>query len=71
VLKASYTGNVYAVHNNSSLTNGFAIGCYSASSRFFNGYISEVIMFDRALSDDERVTVEKYLSKKYSILLNG
>jgi prepilin-type N-terminal cleavage/methylation domain-containing protein len=72
VLKASYTGNVYAVHNNSSLTtNSFAIGCNSASSRFFNGYISEIIMFDRALSDDERVTVEKYLSKKYSILLNG
>jgi len=70
ILKDSITGSVSVVHNNSSsVVNSFNIGCYSSSSRFYNGYTSELIMFDRALSDEERTTVEKYLSKKYSILL--
>lgn len=33
----------------------------------FDGYISEVIMFDRALNDEDRQIVEKYLGKKYGI----
>ncbi len=39
-------------------------------SRNFNGQISEIIIFDRALMKDEIDDVEKYLSKKYSIKLN-
>jgi prepilin-type N-terminal cleavage/methylation domain-containing protein len=71
-LAASQTGVVSFVNDGTS-PNGsiFSIGCYSTSSRFYNGYTSEIIIFDRALSDEERVTVEKYLSKKYSILLSG
>lgn len=42
----------------------------SANSRNFNGQISEIIIFDRALMKDEIDDVEKYLSKKYSIKLN-
>ena len=41
-----------------------------ASTRIFNGEISEIIIFDRALMKDEIDDVEKYLSKKYSIKLN-
>ncbi len=40
------------------------------NARNFNGQISEIIIFDRALMKDEIDDVEKYLSKKYSIKLN-
>ena len=33
----------------------------------FDGYISEIIMFDRALSSEDRQLVEAYLVKKYEI----
>ena len=42
----------------------------NANARNFNGQISEIIIFDRALMKDEIDDVEKYLSKKYSIKLN-
>jgi len=41
----------------------------ASTSRNFNGQISEIIIFDRALMKDEIDDVEKYLSKKYSIEL--
>jgi prepilin-type N-terminal cleavage/methylation domain-containing protein len=41
----------------------------AARKRIFNGQISEIIIFDRALMKDEIDDVEKYLSKKYSIEL--
>jgi hypothetical protein len=34
---------------------------------FFNGYLSEIIIFDRALNSEERKSIEQYLSRKYSI----
>ncbi len=40
------------------------------NARNFNGQISEIIIFDRALMKDEIDDIEKYLSKKYSIKLN-
>ena len=33
----------------------------------FNGYISEIILFNRGLKDEERMAIESYLSKKYAI----
>lgn len=42
----------------------------SSSPRFFNGQISEIIFFDRALTAEEIDSIEGYLSKKYSIKLN-
>ncbi len=36
----------------------------------YRGYISEIIIFGRSLSDTERQDVENYLSKKYSILIS-
>lgn len=41
-----------------------------ALSNSFGGYISEVIIFNRALTQDEIDDIEEYLSKKYSIKLN-
>jgi len=39
-------------------------------SRYFDGDISEVIIFDRALKNSERIDIQKYLSKKYNIALS-
>ncbi len=48
-----------------------SLGCNISASSFtvdyFNGYISEVILLDRALSDEDRKEVEVYLMKKYNI----
>lgn len=43
------------------------VGAESGSSNFFNGYISELIVFDRTLTSAEIVDVQGYLSRKYSI----
>jgi prepilin-type N-terminal cleavage/methylation domain-containing protein len=42
-------------------------GRLDGSGSFFNGYISEIIVFDRALRNDEITSIQEYLSKKYSI----
>ena len=34
---------------------------------YYNGYASEIIIYSRALSTEERKSIEVYLSKKYSI----
>jgi len=36
----------------------------------YTGYIAEFIVFSRALKDEERQSIESYLSKKYSIPIN-
>ena len=46
--------------------NGAAIGRFD--TKYFQGDIAEIIMFNRALSDDERQDVEQYLSKKWKIV---
>lgn len=57
---ASYTAN-------SDTATG--IGCTATPGLYFNGYISEIIIFDRDLKAEERQSVETYLSKKYAIKL--
>ena len=32
-----------------------------------NGQIGEIIIYDRALNDNERMDIEKYLAKKWNI----
>jgi hypothetical protein len=39
----------------------------SSRGRFFDGYISEIIIFDRALKTEERRSIEAYLGKKWGI----
>ncbi len=42
----------------------------SVKNKFFNGYIAEIIVFDRDLKPTEIAMVNKYLSKKYNITLS-
>ncbi len=53
----------YAVND----TEGFLMGGRSDLSWFFDGYISEVIYYNRFLKTSERQDVENYLSKKWAI----
>ena len=51
------------------LATKFSIGAtaFGTTSKFFTGMISEVIIFDRKLKDEEAESVMKYLRKKYNI----
>jgi hypothetical protein len=40
---------------------------YSAENLFLNGYILEVLIYPKALSDSQRRKVERYLSGKYGV----
>jgi type II secretory pathway pseudopilin PulG len=44
-----------------------AIGGNTLDSRYFDGHIGEIIIYDRVLKLDERKAVEDYLSKKWQI----
>jgi prepilin-type N-terminal cleavage/methylation domain-containing protein len=46
---------------------GSVTACDTADNFFFNGYISEIILYNRNLKNDERIDVEKYLAKKWAI----
>lgn len=43
------------------------IGGNTISPHYFNGYIGEIIAFERTLSNEERKVVEAYLGKKWGI----
>jgi prepilin-type N-terminal cleavage/methylation domain-containing protein len=55
-----------------SLSGDFSIGKYPPANNdyYFFGYIGELIIFKKALTDAEINDVEKYLSKKWSIKIN-
>ncbi|MBU6339770.1 MAG: prepilin-type N-terminal cleavage/methylation domain-containing protein [Rickettsiales bacterium] len=75
---ASSTGYYYingALIGNSALSiavpdNRFNIGGRSSAYRTWNGHISEIIMYDRVLKYEEIKAVEKYLGKKYNIIVS-
>ena len=50
-------------------THSFQIGALN-NQFYFDGYISEIIVFNRALQDQERKSVEGYLAQKYKINLS-
>lgn len=58
-----YTGTI----TNAPPDTPYAIGGDVAVSQFLAGSISEVIVYNRALSDAERKRVERYLGSKYGI----
>ncbi len=65
----SYTSTSSTGQFNSS---NISIGCSVQSGsqlQCFNGYIAEVIIYDRDLNLSERQKIESYLSKKYNISL--
>lgn len=43
------------------------IGALGCSARFFNGFISELVIFNKALNENNRKLVDQYLGKKYGI----
>ena len=52
------------------LTGTFAIGKFPPDNFYwFYGFIGEFIVFDRALTDGEKLKIEQYLSDKWSIKL--
>lgn len=52
--------------SSSTPTNYFIIG-NGNGYEMWNGLISEVIVYDRMLNAEERLTITQYLSKKYAI----
>lgn len=46
-------------------------GLGSENDTAWNGYISEIIIFSKALKAEERKSIEQYLSQKYSVRLNS
>ncbi len=64
-------GNTRANRNSGSVNNGiggFSSGAAHLSGKF-KGNIAEIIVFDRRLTNDERESVESYLSTKWNINL--
>ena len=55
--------------NLATATQGI-IGRSTGGNNRFNGFIGEIIIYDRALKDNEMDLVESYLSKKWSIKVN-
>ena len=39
--------------------------CPGGRDGYFNGYVFELIVFDRGLTEKERLSVENYLAKKW------
>jgi len=62
------TGGTYATTD--IIAKKFTIGASTKGTvdEFFKGMISEVIIFDRKLKDEEAISVMKYLRKKYNVL---
>jgi prepilin-type N-terminal cleavage/methylation domain-containing protein len=59
----------------STLTGTFpnitiTVGNFTNASRTLGGDIAEVIIYDRALKNEERIAVEKYLGQKWGIKIN-
>ena len=65
-------GDVTDTTSGSTANNGRLCICSRLTSNinYCNGDIGEVIIFARAISDDEKKVVEKYLGKKWGIRVN-
>jgi prepilin-type N-terminal cleavage/methylation domain-containing protein len=68
----------YNSNNSSTISNNFAINidkkltvgannCNLSLSNFFQGQIGEIIFFERNLKSEERISIEKYLGRKWGI----
>lgn len=59
------------INPNSNQLGGLTIGTDKSGANGFNGYISEIIIYNRPLKLQERKDVMSYLSKKYKISVTG
>ena len=60
-----------AISPGSNPLGGLTIGTDKSGTNGFNGYISEIIIYNRPLKLQERKDVMSYLSKKYKISVTG
>ncbi len=60
-----------AINPNSNQLGGLTIGTDKSGNNGFNGYISEIIIYNRPLKLQERKDIMSYLSKKYKISVTG
>lgn len=69
ILNGSYYRAVSGLPNISSTAGNLVIGGQKIGSngRFFKGYIGEIIMYNRALNDEEANSVLIYLGQKWQI----
>ncbi len=67
----SPSGGGYLSNPGNNSLAGLILGSSSDNNTRFVGLISEVIIYDRTLKNNERIDVFRYLSKKYSITVSG
>lgn len=66
------TASLASATANGNFTNGSTatgIGSTAAGSVFFDGYIAEIAHYESALTEGQRMQVERYLANKYGITL--
>lgn len=71
---SAYVNNVTQSDSSTILVNGFdglTIGADRSGANNFTGLISEIIIFNRILSQKERISIMSYLSRKYDIRVQG
>lgn len=59
----------FAININTKLTIG-ANNCNESNTNHFRGQIAEIIFFDRNIKSSERLAIEKYLIRKWGVLVN-
>jgi len=67
---ATATATMDGTYSTPDTSISITLGNFPSETRTFGGDIAEIIMYDRALNNEERQAVEKYLSKKWAIQLN-
>ena len=66
--KKTFSTTNHSIGGDSFLLSGY-VSSGTSVTRFFQGYIGEVMVFDRALKNEEIDIINKYLSKKWGIAL--
>ena len=67
VLKGTGSYAPYAINTQRPLRIGAGQNESATPASYFNGYIGEIIIFNRSLKFEERLSVETYLKKKWGI----
>ncbi len=65
------TDNDAGSNNTNYKPGALALGAYTSGGESSNAQVAEVIIFDRALNDAERIIVQNYLNAKYEIDIGG
>lgn len=63
------TNSTMTIANTQPDSDSIFLGSYDGATKFFDGEIHEVIIYNRALTALERQKIEQYVSKKYNMSL--